>query len=466
MRVVLINPPYPAEERYGKFAAAGSSLPAYGLLTMAAVLEKNGHTVCIIDAPARDFDLAGTIERVLTFSPRLVGLTAVTPAIHRAHHVALRCRELLPAAVTVIGGPHISACPEKTMTDYPAFDVGVIGEGEMTLAALTDNAGNAAGISGTIHRGPDGRLVREPPREVIPNLDSLPVPAWHLLDGFPHAYRPALFKYRRLPAASIITSRGCPNQCIFCDTSVFRSTVRRHSVDYLLDMLRRLHGRYGVREISFEDDTFTLKRSYVLELCRRLTASKLRISWTVNARVNLVDAELLRAMRRAGCWQVSYGIESGDQRILDFIRKQTTVEQASRAVRLSRQAGLEVKGFFIIGFPTETAESLAATERFIRREPLSDVSVFKLTPLPGSQVYKMAADYGCFDDNTTRMNLLETVFVPNGLSEKTLDAVQGRIVRRFYLSPGTVFRYALKVLRRPRIFPLLMRLFTRQFFSR
>lgn len=450
--IFLANAPYFLEERYGKLASIGATLPCLGLLTLAAVLRKAGHRVRVVDAAALGLDYEETVDEAKRFQPDVVALSAVTPSIRKTAQLASMIKAVCPSASTVIGGPHFTAVPEQTLAEYQAFDYGVVGEGEDTIVELA-----AALSGGTIPSQVPGVAFREngkvrlgPPRASIKDLDSLPFPAWDLLDDFPARYHPALFKYRRLPSTHIISSRGCPNRCIFCDTSVFSRQIRFHSPDYVLEMIEYLVKDFGMREIIFEDDQFMIKKGRVAKICEGLLKANLGISWCCSGRVNSVDdLGLLKLMKRSGCWQINYGIESADQQILDFAKKGITTEQVERAVDLADKAGILSKGYFILGLPYETQETMDKTIRFAKRIPLSDISVFMLTPFPGSEMYEIAREHGSIEDDLEKMNVLDVVYVPTGLTREKLLYYQRRFMREFYLRPRIIGSYLRRLMENP-----------------
>src|SRR4029453_13886742 len=194
-------------------------------------------------------------------------------------------------------------------------------------------------------------------------------PAWDLLPEFPLRFQPNVFNYRHTPVASLVTSRGCPFSCTFCDRSTSGRRGRFHGVDYVVGLCRRL-AEQGVRHILFYDDLFTVSRRRVVELCERFLAEGFRFSWSCNSHPNLLDAETLALMRRAGCWQIAYGVESGSQRVLDVVKHEVKLPRMLETLRLTRAAGIRVKGLLMMGHPTEDGGSLAETGEFLRPAPL------------------------------------------------------------------------------------------------
>jgi len=312
--------------------------------------------------------------------------------------------------------------------------------------ALLDG-GDPGTIPGIVLRRGGG--VAETPRSApIRDLDRLPHPAWDLLPGFPARYRPAAHTYRRLPAAIMFTARGCPEQCVFCDRSVFGNAVRSFSSEYIVDEMESLVRRWGIKDLTIYDDIFPLFKVRLLRVCEMIRQRGLDLTWSCNSRVNFADPETLRAMRAAGCWQIGYGIESGDQEILDRIVKRTRLDDIERAVRMTEEAGIRTKGFFMIGLPGETPETIRRTIAFARRLPLSDYQTCFFTPLPGTAVRTDLARWGALDDDWRKMNLLTPVFVPNGLAREDLVTWAARSYWAFYLRPRIVWRYLARV-RRP-----------------
>lgn len=450
--IFLANAPYFLKERYGELAPVGATLPHLGLLMLGAVLREAGHRIRIWDASAQGSGYEETIDEVRRFRPDVIALTAVTPSLLKTVKLAEMLKALYPTAAIIIGGPHFTAVPEKTLLDYPAFDYGVMGEGEETLVDLARQlaAGNSpSDVPGGVFRQ-NGKVIFGPERPSIKDLDTLPFPAWDLLDNFPGPYHPALFKYKKLPATHIVSSRGCPNNCIFCDTSVFKKKIRYHSAEYVLEMVDHLATNYKIREIIFEDDQFLLNRERVVKICEGFLNARRKISWSCSGRVNSVnDRALLLLMKRSGCWQINYGVESGNQNILDFAQKGITLHQIETALNLTRSAGILSKAYFIFGLPYETEETMQRTIDFARRLPLDDMSVFTLTPFPGSRMYAMAAQHGTLQNDFEKMNLLDVVYVPFGLTGETLMDYRRKFMKAFYLRPGIIWNYLKRLIENP-----------------
>ena len=440
--MLLMTPPYPSQERLGRLGFLGGRLPSISLLYLASALRDHCE-LSVLDASFLDLDEETAMAVVLRFDPDIVGISAVTPSIFRAQNLAERIKRNSSRVTTILGGPHITSVPMETMQRSPAIDVGVVGEGETTLCDIIyrfdGSRQNLIGIRGTIVRDDAGQLHRADPRELIDNIDSLGLPAYDLVDrSIP--LHPALFKTKRVPAIHAITSRGCAHTCSYCNTNIFNKKLRFHSAGYVIDLIKNLM-KQGYREISFEDDNFTDHRKRLAEICNWLINERIDLVWSVNARIDTVDEEMLRLMRRAGCWYISYGVESGNQETLDRIGKKITLNLIRQRVEMTRKCGIEAKGFFIIGFPWETEQTIRETVEFALSLQLSDLNIFPLTPFPGTAIYDQAKEQGYFDDDWSKMDLQQIVYVPPGLSGQILLGQIKKLLLRYYLRPKTILNY-------------------------
>jgi len=450
--LALTTAPITMEERYGTFAGAGNGMPSLGVLWLAALARRAGYSVEVLEGAALGLGYGEMVRRLEELRPRVLGISATTISIGQSAKLAGMVKKRLPATLVVLGGPHATAVPIETLERYPQFDCAALGEGESILPKLLEavrEGGGCEGTPGLVWRNGGGRLEHNARGPFIEDLDALPLPAWDLLPGFPKVFTPPPFKVRRTPVASLITSRGCPYRCTFCDTAVFGRRVRWHSAEYVVKMMRELYQRYGVREFTSEDDAFFANKKRAYAICEGIQRGGLDISWSCNSHVHLADLDLLRAARRAGCWYVSYGIESGSEEILRSENKNITRAQVRRAVETTRRAGMAAKGFFMVGHQGETPETLEETRRFALSLPLTDISVTAMTPLPGTEIYHTAAAHGDFDNRWEKMNLLETIFVPHGLSAETLGRCQRTMLRQFYLRPRIIWAYIVRLLRNP-----------------
>ncbi len=452
--VVFVEPPYVCwDRRMDRVREGEEEIPGIGTLILAAVARQRGHRVHIVDGKRTGTPVAEVARRVAALAPDHVGISATTISIHNAARIAAHVKALVPGAVVTVGGPHVSALPERTLAVFAGFDYGIVGEGERSysdLIARLDAGDDPRGVAGLVYR--DGGAVRANPRAAYldgDDLDRLPEPAWDLVPDFPLRFQPNIFNYRATPVASVVTSRGCPFSCTFCDRSTSGRKGRFHGVDYVVAMCRRLDA-LGVRHVLFYDDLFTVNRRRVIELCERFLAAGLRFTWSCNSHPNLLDPETLRLMRRAGCWQIAYGIESGSQRVLDLVKREVRIPRMLETLRQTRAAEIRTKGLLMMAHPSEGEDSLQETVDFLRTAPLDLAQVTKFTPYPGTPSYPTVRDHGTFTEDWERMNAMQWVFVPHGLTAEVLERYFRRAYRAFYTRPDVLLGLARAVAVEPR----------------
>jgi len=404
-----------------------------------------------VESASLGLSFSQTVDEILLENPGYVGFSCTTASVENAAKIARAVKEKSPGTRVLAGGPHITALPEETFRRFPDFDFAILGEGEAALPDLLEaleGKKNPDQVESAVIR--QGEKIRiNPRRRFIENLDSLPFPAFDLLPKFPRAYRAPFLNYQKGPAASLISSRGCPQSCTFCDRSVFGNRYRYFSEDYLWDLISFLYRQYGIRHLVFVDDQFAAFRPRLVHLCERMTHGGLNIQWNCDARVDSIDPDLLKRMKRAGCWMISYGIESGSQKVLDQIRKGITLDQAEQAVSWTQEAGIRAKGLFMIGYPEETEETLGETLAFIGRSRLDEMNLSFLTPYPGTEIYRLAKGRPDFVEDWGRMNALNCLLPPEALACRELEKAYGKIIRRFYMRPGPTFSYLNLLLRSP-----------------
>ncbi len=450
MKVLLVDVPFGATDIGGErqlFSGVENVIPSLGLAYLAAVAEQAGHEVHILDC-ARGLPWEAVAVEGRSFRPEVVGVTVTTPSFRNAVRTVEILREVVADAVFVAGGAHPTAVPEETIL-AGVFDFLVVGEGEQTFLALLEHLQGGGvpleQIPGLVFRS--GEQVHwTGPAPYIQDLDALPYPARHLLPPL-EAYEPCPASLRQLPLAHVMTSRGCPSRCNFCDRAVFGERYRERSVENVMGEVEELVSRHGAREIRFFDDTFTLNRRRVEALCRELRRFRPRLPWTCLTRVDSVDPDLLKLMKDAGCWQVLFGLESGDDRILAALNKGNTVEQNRQAVRWAREAGLRVRADFLVGSPPETLESLERTLAFACELDLDFAHFNKFVPFPGTTFHHdLVAQGYTFDfDQSSTLDHNALVFVPPALTPEEYQAFLDRSYRTFYLRPRYILRRALSM---------------------
>lgn len=455
MTITLVQPPLSLKERYGVEHQSGGETIPLGLTYLASAAREAGHSVSILDAEILSLGINETAQRILERNPDLVGFTAVTISIDNAAAVAREIKKVRPQIITVIGGHHFTTAPEETLKVFNDFDIGVIGEGEKTLVELAGvlkknglDKEKLKGVNGLIFQDSAGNFFVAPPRQRTLNLDSLPKPAFDLLPNLTQ-YSPPAHTVKKFPACNLVTSRGCPGQCVFCTRSVYGNILSHHSAGYMMELVLELYNRYGIREIQFRDDNFTVFKPRLFEFCRMLKEKKLDLVWTALARVDMVEPQMLKAMKEAGCWQIWYGIESGNDGILKLIKKNTTKDIIKKAIDWTSQAGLGVGAFFIMGHPGETKETIEETIGFALSLPIDEFHCTFMTPMPGAEIYKTWPQFGSFDGGWKKLNNWQPVFVPFGLTRDDLEKYSKKFFRKFYFRPRIIFNY-IKRLRSPK----------------
>lgn len=436
-RIVFVVPPVTAEDRYGPMASAGNSLPPHAFLYLGAVARAAGWTPIIVDGPADAIPLGQCAAAILRHEPAVVGFTTTTMSIAKAATVAADIRRLAPDVLLMVGGPHITALPDETLRRLPVFDLGCAGEGEDALRAVLaalETGGDPRDVPGLVVRADDGTVRTNPPGEQV-DLTALPDLAWDLLEGFPGNYHAAATYLNKTPFSDLIVSRGCRYRCTFCDNQTFGRSIRALPVDRILANIDRLVNEYGIKSLFFTDDSLMTLRDDFVQVCEGLVARNYDLEWSINARTSEVDAEILGLMRRAGCWQISYGVESGSWEILKRIKKAATPNMQARALQLTADAGIKSNAYIIIGFPGETHETLRETEEFLRRVPIDTLRLTFFTPFPNTDITEDLVGNGEIVADWTRLNFYNIAYIPNGLTRKDLERAYRRIMMQFYLRP-------------------------------
>jgi len=377
MRIAIIAPPYPLEE---------APSPPLGVTYVAAACEQAGCEVRIFDYIVRRYTKEKLSAELDGFAPHVVGATSVTMNFKGAAAIIQDVKSHNPAIITMMGGPHVSYDWANTLVKYPEIDIIVVGEGEETLRELLPMIHDRAAwdtVRGIAFRK-DGQAHFTGVRAFIEDLDTLPVPARHLLP---------ISRYRALGfPVSIITSRGCPNRCIFClGRRMVGHKVRYRTPRLIVDEIEDIIS-YGFTRINIADDLFTSDKVRVQEFCAELKRRGIKIPWSAFARVNTVDAGVLAVMRDAGCDAVSFGIESGNAGMLKLVKKGITLQQAVKAVQACKESGVSAFASFVIGLPGESPETLAETRTFAEGLGI-DCGFHLLAPFPGTAVREEQEKY-------------------------------------------------------------------------
>ncbi len=435
MRVLFINPPW-VRRKDNVWHNVASIMPPLGLAWMAAVLERDGHQVSIFDAHAKRVGLdqfPSYLSRLGRFD--IVGITATTALIINGLEIARMVKTWCPQAMVVLGGVHPTVLPEEVLAE-PAVDLVVRGEGEQTIRQLATEK-PLREIQGISFR--EGQRIQHNPDQVlIEDLDSLPIPAYHLLPM--DKYHPAIGAAKRQPAVSVLATRGCFGRCTFC-YRIFGKRLRVRSGRKVAEEVKFLQDNYGIKEACFYDDTFTVLKKEVYAFCEALDELKLDITWSCFSRTDTVDEKLLERMKKSGCHQIMYGIESASAQILNNIGKRTTIEESEYAVRVAQEAGLDVRTAFMIGNPGETEQTLKEMLAFaIKLDP--ELVTFNITtPFPGTEMFKWADEKGfLITKNWADYDLAHPVMELPTISCEKLQKFYRKAHIKFFLRP----RYIIK----------------------
>ena len=441
--VLLVNPPSPDGSviirdlnRSGRTSKERIIWPQVNLAYLAAVID-NKFSVEIVDCIAENMNWQEFERYIIEKKPRYLLSHVITSLEKNDMKTFDIAKKVLDSCITISVGPHVTELSEEVLKNYPSLDFVIRGEGEITFAELLDKLETGKELDdmkGIAYRD-NGTIKINGDRPFIQNLDDLPLPRYDLLPLNKYVYPFIASKF-----TFVVTSRGCPYPCTFCRQPImWKGKVRSRSVDSVIKELKLLKS-IGVNNFLVHSDTFTVEKKFVLDLCKRMLDEKLNMEWGCNSRVDTVDQEMLKWMKRAGCWMIAYGIESGSQQILDNVKKGATVDQAKNAVIWTNDVGIKVYGYFIIGLPGETLETINETIALAKELPITFALFHVGSPYPGTEFYKEAKEKGW-------LNFTRWEDVDQGRSTPVVypDLSSGDIIRgikkahiAFYLRPKAI----------------------------
>ncbi len=438
--ILLINPPW--HKKSGNiWKDVSSCMPPFGLALLASLAREKGYKVSILDCNALQLGLDKIEENLPENSPRFVGLTATSVLVENALTIAKIVKEKYPESKVIMGGVHATLLPEEVLRN-PAVDFAVVGEGEYSFLDLL------SGLEPRLIRGigfkENGRIVLNQPRETIPEIDSFPMPAYDLLPM--GKYYSADGSYKRKPSLGMITSRGCPGRCTFCKGNILGEVIRFRTAENIFKEMTYLQENYGIKDITFYDDTFTTNKKTVENLCGLILANKFDITWCCFSRVDTVDCEILAKMKKAGCYQVMYGVESADPQIIKNINKRINLKKVEETVAATKKAGLEVRLAFMFGNPGETEETIKKTIKYaIDLDP--DLVSFNITtPYPGTEMFAWAEKNNyLIHKNWSEYDLSRPVMELPTISRDKILEYYKKAHRQFYLRPWYILKRLSKI---------------------
>ncbi len=431
MKITLVNPPYPPSVH---------SHPAFiplGLAYLGAVAEKAGHKVTVIDCQAEKIAPENFRDRIAQTPSEIIGVTATTLLYKSAMKLVGIAKEVQKQAVTILGGSHGTFWGESALKEYPALDIVLRKEGELTFIELVEklesktSIGNVLGI--TYRSG--NKIVRNADRPFIENLDSLPFPAHHLLPL-------EKLKHNGKIIFPLVSSRGCVYWCDFCSTvRMFGRGYRMRSPKNVVDEMQLIHDKYGIDQVTFYDDAFSVDRNRVVKICEELHSRHLRLKWDCGTRVDMVDRELLKTMHHAGCFAVWLGVESGSETILGAMNKKIKIDQTKIAYKTAHQVGLMTIANVVLGFPGETEQTALETIRLVKELNPDDVGFYIATPYPGTPMYEKVIENSWL--RVTDFDKFDTAgptFETPQLSMEKLAELRAKAYQDFYLRPSYVIK--------------------------
>ncbi|TSC96874.1 MAG: radical SAM domain-containing protein [Parcubacteria group bacterium Athens0714_26] len=384
----------------------------------------------------------------------IIGISIFTFNVVRVREYIRQIKDLSPDTKIVLGGPHPSCAFASIFQFFPEIDWAFRGEAEVGFARLADlflrnnniSKDDLVTVPGLIWRI-DGRpVVNE--QIFVDDLDELGTPSWDILKPQTYPLAPHGGFFKNFPIAPIIITRGCPFSCTYCaGYLVSGKKIRFRSVDNVIGEISMLYHQYGIREIHIEDDNFTFNRQFVVDFCRKLKENNLNVSWTCpnGVRLDTLDEELLLIMKDAGLYSISVGVESGSARILKDMKKSLTKEVIKEKITLIKKCGLEVTGFFIIGYPTETIDDIMETINFSLELGLKRAGFSLFKPFPGTEITRRLIESGelkeMSDEDWARFVLADAVYAPKGFTREQMKGLRKKALKRFYFRPKIMFKF-------------------------
>ena len=450
MKILLIKPLYRFDSHHPvQFSGSEKALPL-SLAYLAATLEKAGHTIRVLDYQVENPKLESVLSE---FRPDVTGLSFYSKEFEHAKELMRAIKAQGPGLPVVAGGPHVNAYRERVFEQSRDIDYAVVNEGEDTaleLFAALEGGKDAAGIPGLFCRRASGEVTFGGPRPFRKDIDTIPFMALHHFQV--KKYYPGAGTFRRLPSVTMLTSRGCPYRCIFCITDLFGKNVRLRSAENVLAEIELAVEKYGAREINFCDETLTIHRARMVDICEGLLKRKLKIGWKCSTRVDLVDPELLALMKRSGCFYIGFGVESGVQAVLDRLKKGITLDQIRRAFGACRKVGIDTMAYFMMNIPGESREDIEQSIRFSREIRPTFLNFELIKPYGGTELRRMIESDPGITVNQQLWEQWESYsagnhlfYLQDAVPEGYLREAYKRAVRDFYLRPSFILKAVLQL---------------------
>ena len=444
MRCALVIPSWVPEEIFSSKTASSqiNYWQPLGTLYVAAVLQRAGHEVEFLNGAFMAHE--EILRKIEDLNPGFIGIYSTTFGWKKAMKTAGDIRRVLKGDLFLCaGGPYPIAVQERCLEESgDLFDAVITGEGEFTCLEILErlqSGKSLEGVQGVVYRE-RGEIIRNEPRPLLVDLDSLPFPARELL-GDANLYIPPPATYRRKPVAVLMTSRGCNRRCIYCFQidKDRKSGIRYRSVESVLQEIEHCISQ-GYREIKFIDDTLAADYGRAMRLATEIKARKLDFTWFASACVNQVDRPLLQAFKDAGCWAILFGAESGVQKNLNAIRKGTTLEQIRKAVQAAKDVGIRVSTPFMFGIPGETFQEGLETIRFAIDIDPDMANFHAITPFPGTHLYDNLDKFGSISEELTDFTYQGAAFIPYSMTREEILRLRQIAFKRFYSRPSFIIK--------------------------
>lgn len=442
LKVLLMRP----------YSESDELIPPFGLGYLATAIRKN-HDVKILDGIKEKLTLEKFEDFLREEKPDIVGIQIFTFQIIVVKDYIETTKKVLPNTKIILGGPHPSCSPHNIFNLFPKVDWVFKGEAEIGLAKLLDLIAenkteyeNLLQVPGLVWR--NGERIKINPSIFVEDLDKFGMPSWDLMppDTYPLAPHGGFFK--NYPIAPIIITRGCPFACTYCaGYLVSGKKIRHRSIDGVIEEIKVLYNKYGIREIHIEDDNFTFYHDLVYEFCKKLKENHLDVTWTCpnGVRLDSLTKELLMAMKESGLYSISVGVESGSDRVLKDMKKNLTKGKIREKIKLIKDCGLEVSGFFIIGYPTETKKDIMETINFAKSLDLKRAGFSLFKPFPSTEATRQLIEKGelkeMSDEDWAHFVLADAVYAPPGFTRKEMKQLRLKALLHFYLRPKIIFKF-------------------------
>jgi len=453
--ILLISPPLVNydEKNKPKYFENTSFFPPIGLAYLSSYLEENGFTTEIIDMEADKAGISRIKTMLKTYKPKVIGLSIPSDMVFKLSFKIIEKIKSLSNCPIIIGGLFSSNNTEFILK-HVDIDYVVRGEGEQTLLELTifllRGIGKIESIKGVSYMNAK-TVIHNPNRELIKNLDDIPFPAWYKFN--PRRYFVSI-SYRN-PSFGITASRGCPYRCIFCCTSLFQY-YRKRSPKNVVDEIDFLIKRFKIKDITFHDPTFNVSPKWVIDFCRELLIRKINIKWRCLIRPDKVNEKMIRYMKSAGCYNVNLGIETSKDKFLNFLKKDFSIQDITKTIKLLKKYKIEILGLFMLGIPGQTIDDLKHNVKFIKRNKFDYINIFTLSPLSGTELYELAIEKGWLEpdalekhETPEKLAIGEQLWKIPNLDLNTLKYFIKKSYLSYFLSFSTVIKFGAKYLKTP-----------------